>query len=97
MPAASEICWHCAQGVATVRDMFRGTGDVLQGVATVRDMFRGTGDLLRAAALLPCVPLFWQCPSYTGHLSFEPYSSTSTLVLFNSYRGSFAGDKTIGA
>jgi len=29
MPAASEICWHSPQGVATLREIFPGIGDLL--------------------------------------------------------------------
>ena len=29
MPAASEICWHSPQGVATLRDISLGIGDLL--------------------------------------------------------------------
>jgi hypothetical protein len=29
MPAASEICWHSPQGVATLREIFPGIGNLL--------------------------------------------------------------------
>jgi hypothetical protein len=35
MPAASEICWHSPQGVATLREIFPGIGDLLSYCKTI--------------------------------------------------------------
>jgi len=77
MPAVSEICWHSPLGVATLREIFPGIGNLLSYCNNI--------------TLSAFVHIF-----RTVRVS-SPSSTPTLYLLFNRYRGSIAGVKSVGA